>query len=356
VGDRNRYANRILAFFVAISSSYLIALVPLHSHLINDYRLVELAAMTLFLNGPLLYCYVRAMTEPDFKLTLRDTIHSLPFLLLVVTSIITRSFTENTSDLNVLGGLEEEKMSYKPFIGVAHYVLLVFYMLLSLRCLRAYQRLVPERFSYLKGVNLNWLAILIGLCLLLSTGGLIVALARIFTDIEFWPRAIYSMSLMLTLYYLMAFKAITQPVIFNDAFITPLPVETGKGAEPQYETSSLTSDQALQYRDRLDRYMDEHKPYLNNELRIGDLSQQLDIPPNHLSQIVNQHTGKNFFEFINYYRVQEAQRLLSLDSESNQSITQIGLRAGFNSQSVFYKQFKQHAALTPTQYRKQYQA
>lgn len=57
--------------------------------------------------------------------------------------------------------------------------------------------------------------------------------------------------------------------------------------------------------------MAEDKLYLNHNLSLVDLSECLKIPPNHISQIINEESGRNFFDFVNAYRVDEAKGLLS---------------------------------------------
>ncbi|CAH0991197.1 hypothetical protein SIN8267_01299 [Sinobacterium norvegicum] len=361
VNGRNRYANRILASFVAVSSLYLVALVPLHGNFSSPYWLVEiieLVAMTLFLSGPILYSYVRAMTTPGFRLGQRDIIHMLPFFLLVLSSLLHMATNHHPIDDATTISVNSNSIGYASLLGICHYLLLTLYMLLSLRCLRRYQRRLPNQFSSLQGVSLQWLYILVSLCLGLAVIGGSIAIARIATDFDFWPRAVYSISLMLTLYYTIAFKAITQPIIFNDmTFNNSLNnhcvADNTPPAQPQYLTSSLTQAQAVLYRQQLEQVMSKQQPYLNNELRLGDLSALTDIPANHLSQVLNQQYEQNFFEFINRHRIEQAKQLLTSPEHGELSMLEVAMQAGFNSQSAFYKQFKLHVAQTPAQYRRQ---
>ena len=60
----------------------------------------------------------------------------------------------------------------------------------------------------------------------------------------------------------------------------------------------------------LKAYMLSNRPYLNPELRLSDLANALELSPHHLSLILNNGVKKNFYEFINYYRVLEVKRRL----------------------------------------------
>jgi AraC-like DNA-binding protein len=118
----------------------------------------------------------------------------------------------------------------------------------------------------------------------------------------------------------------------------------------RYERSSLTPSLAKLTIDKLNKYM-EHEPYLESSLTLPLLAEKLHVPVHHLSQVINEHFGLNFNDYINKYRIQVAQRLLTDPSYNHQKLAAIAYKVGFNSLSVFNAAFKKHAGLTPTQYR-----
>lgn len=69
------------------------------------------------------------------------------------------------------------------------------------------------------------------------------------------------------------------------------------------------------------------------------------------SEIINGFAQQSFYEFINQHRGEEATRLLTDDSQRHLSVTDIGLQAGFNSNSTFFTHFKKRLQQTPRQYR-----
>ena len=101
----------------------------------------------------------------------------------------------------------------------------------------------------------------------------------------------------------------------------------------------------------LESYMVKEKPYLDNTLSLPQLSRQLDISPNYLSQIINDRLNQNFFDFINRYHVDEAKRHLGHPEKADTNILTIALDAGFNSKSAFYAAFKKHTGMTPGQFK-----
>jgi len=80
-----------------------------------------------------------------------------------------------------------------------------------------------------------------------------------------------------------------------------------------YKNSSLTEEDFTKYKAQLLGYMTEQKPYLNNDLSQSDLASQLNISSHHLSEVLNSGFNQNFYNFINSYRVLEAQRLMGKD-------------------------------------------
>ncbi|WP_430815602.1 helix-turn-helix domain-containing protein [Carboxylicivirga sp. RSCT41] len=125
-------------------------------------------------------------------------------------------------------------------------------------------------------------------------------------------------------------------------------------AEPGTEKKPLLSDEvATTYATRLLEHIELHKPYLDPDLSIRLLAEQLKMHPNQLSWLLNETLGKNFNQFINHYRV-EAFKLLARDPACAH-LTLLGLayESGFNSKTVFNTYFKKETGLTPGQYLKE---
>jgi AraC-like DNA-binding protein len=110
------------------------------------------------------------------------------------------------------------------------------------------------------------------------------------------------------------------------------------------------------YMEQLEFYMQNHKPYLIPTISINELAAKTTIPARHLSQVINEKLNKNFFDFINKYRVEEAKRLLSQNISEKETILKIAFESGFNSKSTFNSIFKKFVNMTPSQYQKKFTA
>lgn len=111
----------------------------------------------------------------------------------------------------------------------------------------------------------------------------------------------------------------------------------------------ITNDNA--YYKQLRLLLEKEKIYQNPELSLTIVAEKLNISGPYLSQLVNKLSNNNFSDFINSYRIRDAEYML-LDSEfARYTNVAVGLEAGFNSKSAFYNSFKKHTGRTPSQYR-----
>lgn len=118
----------------------------------------------------------------------------------------------------------------------------------------------------------------------------------------------------------------------------------------KYERSALDSGQLERYAERIDATMRENALFLRNDLRLSSLAEETALPPNHVSQVINQVRGKNFFDYVNGFRVEEAKRLMADPNHRHWKLLSIGHAAGFSSKSTFNKVFKETTGSTPSAY------
>lgn len=136
-----------------------------------------------------------------------------------------------------------------------------------------------------------------------------------------------------------------------------LPGKTGEASPPgetreKYKTSALLPETVQQVLPKLNKLLDQEKVYLDPELTLKKLAAQLNVHYNHLSQIINEHLGKSFNDYINSYRIEEAKRKLQDPAEARKTVLEIAYDTGFYSKSVFNTAFKKFTGMTPTQYKK----
>ncbi len=99
-------------------------------------------------------------------------------------------------------------------------------------------------------------------------------------------------------------------------------------------------------------FMDSDKPFLNPELTIQELSNRVNIQKHHLTYIINNGLHKNFFNFVNEYRVEEFKKKAANTNYDHLTLLAIAFDSGFNSKSSFNNIFKNITGQTPSEYKK----
>ena len=85
-------------------------------------------------------------------------------------------------------------------------------------------------------------------------------------------------------------------------------------------------------------------------LSLKEVADELRIPINQLSHIINGQIGKNFFDFVNSYRVEEFKSRASQPDYQNYTLISIAYDSGFNSKATFNRVFKNYTGQTPSDF------
>jgi AraC-like DNA-binding protein len=126
--------------------------------------------------------------------------------------------------------------------------------------------------------------------------------------------------------------------------------EAAKIEEPDRNTK-ICSEKVVQLVDLMQRV----KVYKDLNLGLDDLADSMDTSPRSLSSLINGHFGKNFYDFVNHYRVIDAKLQLEDSELFDKSIQRVFEDAGFNSKSTFNTIFKRATGCTPSAYRRRFQ-
>ncbi|MDP4269482.1 MAG: helix-turn-helix transcriptional regulator [Bacteroidota bacterium] len=100
----------------------------------------------------------------------------------------------------------------------------------------------------------------------------------------------------------------------------------------------------------LQRIMINEKLFLDSEISLSSLADRLKVCTHKLSLSINARSGRNFFNYVNSFRIEEAKRLLAESDKKSFSIEDIAFMSGFNSRAAFYGAFKRQLNQTPTEY------
>jgi AraC-like DNA-binding protein len=306
-----------------------------------------------FTYGPLLYLYVKHMTNPSLRFSLWNGLHFIPFAAFFAVSVIFR----DKPMFDDLSGffVTDRFISLRIVYSVCFFLSVTVYSTLSFIQIRRHQLRLHDIISFTsEKVTLNWLKVLsitfyVGYIIVFILGGIDIIGGLL-------PFDPYVMTFIFITFFSFAysFYAIRQPEILDypsgtrDEEEEEVPVSAER-----YARSGLRDEQAEEFLTYLLKYMDEEKPYLDGGLTILDLSKKTGIPRHYITEVLNEKYGRNFFTFINEYRVREVIDRINDPRYQHYTILAIAFDAGFNSKSTFNTIFKSYTGKTPSEYRKE---
>lgn len=333
----NKVANQYLAAIVVIFS--LSILIHALSHTTQYIRLPyhqELIQIFYFLFGPFVLFYVRALTIVSYQKEKKHILHLIPAMMALVVYLPFYFLTVSKGRVVESGATGLGNIM--SWILLAH---LFIYLFLSFRRLFSHSKVIKDSFSSVERINLNWLKFFL-------SGFVLLWIVALYLDVvKSGSQSINFMWLLVSVFlYVIGYMGLWQPDIFAGSEF-----REAKATVKKYEKSTLTEENAEKYLEKMRQLMQAEKPYLDSNISLYGLAKQLSMTPHHLSQVINEKRGQNFFEFINGYRVEEAKMRLNDPQYSHLTIAAIGLDSGFNSISAFNSAFKKHAGMSPSQFR-----
>lgn len=337
-------SDKILAIWMFFFGYHLFSYYLIYSEIHAEFpAILGIHAPLALIHGPFLLLYVQSLIGKKQAFEKINLLHFLtPISYYALLSPI--FFLPQEEILHFVF----EQLPTNPPLYIEIYSVLtnlsgVTYVIWSLLLLRKHQKNIGDNFSFTDEVNLRWLRNLI-----LGMGVLWVAvLATDFmTNDDEGSQIVFGVAVVFI--FLVGYKGSRQGIIFTDEF------QKSRAKEPttKYQKSSLTSDLAKEYLDRLSQYIKREKPYLESRLTLPQLASQLDMNHNYLSQVINDKLNQNFYDFINGHRIAEFKERLNDDTSNRYTLLAHAHESGFSSKSSFNEVFKKIEGKTPSQYLK----
>ncbi|WP_315821156.1 helix-turn-helix domain-containing protein [Paraflavitalea speifideaquila] len=169
----------------------------------------------------------------------------------------------------------------------------------------------------------------------------------------------YYIPFVISLYVSVLVKLLTTIGIFAIAYlnvqhahqVAPVVMEMPAGPAEKYKFSKLDHETAQAIQLQLQQLVDTEKFYLQRDLKQKEVADKLATSVHHLSQVLNEHMGISFPDFVNQQRIEAAKKMLI--AGDNSKIESIALDTGFNNKVSFNKAFKKFTGFTPSQYKMQ---
>ncbi|MEM6803311.1 MAG: helix-turn-helix transcriptional regulator [Bacteroidota bacterium] len=300
-----------------------------------------------FLDGPLLYFLTRSINQESFHWK-KDLLHFIPFVLtasLAVDTYVSMSSADLISTFEQISQ-ELDRKNFVPNWEELLFILAILlhnliYIFLSVRKTRRYKKKIREIYSTVDQIDLKWLELILKLWL----GLMLLPLCFFFSN--------YNLGLISSLLSQAIFLGShVLCILFFGLNLLSHSFADTKLLKEKHKKKAAESREDREVYENLLAYMEKEKPYLEVKLGLADLAKAIGVHPNYLSYLINTYSKRNFFDFINSYRIEAIKKELA---ESDEHIMIIAYNNGFNSKSTFNEIFKRKTTMTPSQYRKKRQ-
>ncbi len=312
----------------------------------NLYRIFETA---YWLEAPLLLWYTRSLVYKNYQWSKLDLLFILPAIIYLIFTIFTFYSLDHTTKYLALRDYQTvEAPILRHLSGLVRESLRVAFGIMCLIDIRHCRQQIRNRYSNLDHINLGWLNFLVIAFLAVRVWAVFVSIALILKahlqiNIDFELLGLTGNYTTFILVSGLIFFSLRSNSLFFEG------VESRQEAEQSKQQEKSDIDPKLVA--RIIAYMLEKKPYLAHILTLDQLARKLEMPPRVLSNTINRHFKQNFFEFVNYYRVEEAKSLLADPEQKTKTMIEVMADCGFNSKATFNTFFKKLVGATPSQYR-----
>lgn len=317
--------------------------------LFNFHHLIELGIQiisiaSILLIGPSLYLYFTYTLNGNEQSSTKPRIHYIPFFLLLGFLVYVEWYYNGISS-----PVHQGIPWYLEATELVKLIHLSTYLISSLMLLKTFPSTKDKLcFDGNSKWVLRWFKLLLMFFSILVILSLTYFVFLKYLHIELpigGPEFILSI-LILGLYTL-TFLALRYPLtsmVMDGVYVVKL--------VPKYKTSSLLKSDLDYLSNKLLNHLDKQKSYLDENLKIEHLAQEMGVSTHHLSQTINQRFQKSFNDLINQYRVEEFKRKILNPKEAGKTILSIAHESGFSSKASFNRIFKTITSQTPSEFKK----
>ncbi|WP_420573287.1 helix-turn-helix domain-containing protein [Kordia sp.] len=302
--------------------------------------------------APLIFFYVKSITESNFKFRKKYWWHfTIPILLVVYRlTIFTYDALQpgfNETQNGVLKIAVDETEIAQAIFKILDFSVMLLYLAFTLQLFINYRQKIKQYFSNVFKLELNWIRnFLIVFSLLFLYSSIQTLVGDLFMELDYKERWGLNLAMGICTIYVGLKGYFTDTTKLNklDFSFSPRHIsipENTKEVKKEIPEVAIEAIAAL---------MQREKPYLNPDLNLSELAKQANVTRGQLSEIINSGFQMNFNDFVNSYRVNAFKSMLKAGKHEQLSLLGIAYECGFNSKATFNRVFKKLTSFSPTQY------
>jgi AraC-like DNA-binding protein len=315
------------------------------------------------LMGPLLYYYVKSITNYHFRFSKNDWLHFIPgalYFLWCIVVVITDKLIVKKYFL--MDGISDP--DFDAWYQWLQNISIIVYLILSIRFYRQYKQYVQFEFSFADIANLHWLRNFLIAFAVITIIPLIEELLSVFPFFQNldYHGSWYSYFVFAVVVYYVAingFNAVVVPLrklVFEPELLlqykTPALIGAPVTEDAVFEVVETKTNNAEldNWKQTISSVMQSQKLYEDPELTLSQLAKQLSTNTSVLSKIINTGFQMNFNDFVNEYRINAMMEKLKAGEQKKQTLLGIAFDCGFNSKATFNRAFKKQTDLSPKEW------
>ena len=356
----DKYPQKIIGIYLLLTSIYFVFnLLPFVLALNMVVTLLYSAIPLMLVFIPLFYLYIKSLTTRDFRITQKHLLHFIPAILICLFNLSCFIMAPRQSRSFFSGLAGDPHGTHYLYDGYCIMIIglfilqFAFYLTRFNRVYKEYDAFIMTHFSYTRGISLQWVKVMIRVFIAIFVVNEFLEIlgvdqhqaVDIINNISFLGFSLF-----------VGYQGLRQITPRSSAeqvnqVLQQEVIMADSTERTKYQGSPLSQKQKMKLITGIERLMGTEKIFTNPKLSIQDVAFLLNTNSKYISQVLNEHYGKNFFSFINHYRVEEAKQLLSSNMADKYSILGIGQMAGFSSKSSFNEAFKVITGVTPSVYK-----
>ncbi|OJJ15145.1 hypothetical protein BKI52_39455 [marine bacterium AO1-C] len=329
--------KRILSALLIVFSIILLEELVEEAHLYATFpHFIKVSTLLPFLFGPLLYLYFIYLSDSSpKKITTVHWLHFLPFGLALLWHL---PFYLSSGAYKLASFRISTELLVWIYLKFAHILSYITLITNILTRLNSSSQLTQKQRWFAKGF----------VVFAVGTAATYLLFSLYWFNISWWRYAdqLGGLVMVFTVFSL-SFIAVK-----NNEELSAQWSKVIQQASPRYQNSPLKASQKQAYLQQLSELLKTQKPFLDPKLNLAALAHMLAVKPHLLSQIINEMTGKNFYELMNECRVEEVKQRLKDPSQQNKTLLAIAFECGFNNKTSFNQAFKEFTGMTPSVFRK----
>lgn len=348
----------LIVDILSVSTSVMLGLLFMTTKTRNNRANIYLGLFLWSLSVEIFQVLIEAFEMYDDRFILQTSIFTIPFLLFYVLKTLNKVIKPVLFLL-----FTPFVLQFTPFdVTPIEYLINISVLIYIIRMVNQHIRSVGDYYSDIENKTLNWIKAIVYIFLMFHALWITEDIISIFDNkIPDYFAYISSLATLVTIYWI-GYNGFSQPEIFS-ATINEYTRENGSdkssdvngeletvGSENEVKSDDINeSDLKVEF-ENLNKIVVQKRLFMQKDITIRSLSKQLNVNERYFSKLIKDQTQKNFYHYINQFRVDEFKRVLASPKSQQLSLVGLAFEAGFTSKSTFYSAFKTIEGTTPKQY------